>query len=333
MNAADFDTLLATPSVAPAISPHTQILSYCNLTSYSAQELFHTCPRKFALKKFQAAGSAPRERANNVTFAFGHAVGAGVAAFDASQNINDAIWAAFIAWDVDLLDVEVKKIGKGKGFAEAIWALQLYEQFYNESDYLSLRDYELVKMEATLAIDFENGHYYCGHIDELLRHKETGAFLVKENKTTGLTNIDAALYSNSDQALSYAVVVDMLGGANFDVLYTVYSSAAQQWRSFSFVKQGFKKAEWLQDQLLMHRQIDSYTELNFFPKRGRSCMSFMRRCEYYEDCDIDLAARFPAKFAELPRITELADIAKIEHIDFSTTLSQIIKRQKERMQS
>jgi hypothetical protein len=307
---------------------YSKLVSHGNLTTYSTQELFHACPRKFALKKLQAA-TGTEERINSPTFAFGHAVGAGVATYDATQDLRAAIWECFRAWDLDLLETE-RKPGKraGKSFWEACWALYAYEQFYNES---GLADYEVIKIEATIAIDFEDGHYYSGHIDEVLRHRQTGRFLVKENKTSGFNNIDPALYSNSDQALSYAVVIDMLGGNSFDVLYTVYAVPAQEWISFNFVKQGHKKAEWIQDQLLMHQQIESYQTINFFPKRGRSCFNFMKRCEYYEDCDLDAQTRFGMTFDDLPVIGKMEQIAAIEYIDFATTLTEIVNRQKEKL--
>jgi hypothetical protein len=307
---------------------YSKLVSHKNLTTYSTQELFHTCPRKFAIKKLQAATNT-EERINSPTFAFGHAVGAGVAVYDATQNLRSAIWEAFIAWDLDLLEAE-RKPGKraGKSFWEAVWALYAYEQFYNES---GLDDYESVKIEGTIAIDFEDGHFYSGHIDEVLRHRSTGRYLVKENKTSGFNNIDPALYSNSDQALSYAVVIDMLGGNEYDVLYTIYSVPEQRWISFNFVKQGFKKAEWLQDQLFLHQQIEGYQEVNFFPKRGRSCMNFMRRCEFYESCDLSHKHTYGMTFDDLPAIESLTDIQAIEHIDFATTMTEIVNRQKEKL--
>jgi len=307
---------------------YSRLVSHGNLTTYSTQELFHACPRKFAIKKLQAYAGA-EERANSPTFAFGHAVGAGVATYDATQDLRASIWEAFRAWDLDLLETE-RKPGKrlGKSFWEAVWALYVYEQFYKE---IGLDQYESIKIEATVAIDFEDGHFYSGHIDEILQHRQTGQYLVKENKTTGFTNIDPALYANSDQALSYAVVVDMLGGNRYDVLYTVYSPTAQEWTQFNFVKQGHKKAEWIQDQLLLHQQIESYQEIKFFPKRGRSCFNFMRRCEYFEDCDIAFKHKFDAEYADLPKIASLSDINAIEQIDFATTLTEIVNKQKEKL--
>jgi hypothetical protein len=322
----------ATPGFGAAVKVlkdgYNQLVAHGNLTTYSTADILHSCPRKYQIKKLQAeAGTS--DRINSPTFAFGHAVGAGVAVYDQTQDMNQATWAAFLAWDIDLFSEERKAKGAGKSFFESIWALYAYEEFYHSET--TLRDYETVKIEGTIAIDFEDGHFYSGHIDEVLQHRETGRYLVKENKTTGFGSVDPVMYANSDQALSYAIVVDMLGGTEYSVLYTVYSSTSQKWMQFEFVKNALKKAEWIQDQLLIHQQIDHYAELNFFPKRGRSCFAFMKRCEYFETCELSTTHAFGKKFAELPRITSIADIRKIEEIDFATTLSEITQRQKERL--
>jgi hypothetical protein len=323
----------ATPGFGAAVKVlkdnYSTLVAHQNLITYSTADIFHSCPRKYQIKKLQAdAGTA--DRINSPTFAFGHAVGAGVAVYDKTRDINEATWAAFLAWDIDLFMEERKATrSAGKSFFEAIWALYAYEEFFQTET--NLADYESVKIEGTIAIDFEDGHFYSGHIDEVLQHRETGRFLVKENKTTGFTSVDPVMYANSDQALSYAIVVDMLGGTEYSVLYTVYSASSQKWMQFEFVKNALKKAEWIQDQLLLHQQIEHYTELNFFPKRGRSCFNFMKRCEFFETCEFSTSHAFGKNFADLPRIQSLADVQKIEHIDFATTLTEITQRQKERL--
>lgn len=334
-----FDSILetkvtdVTPGHGAAIKVAKQgyndLIKHGNLMTYSTSEVFHACPRKYAIKKMQAElGTA--ERLNSPTFAFGHAVGAGVAIYDQTQDLRQAIWAAFLAWDIDL-DADERKAGRrnGKSFWESIWALYVYKTFYEEETQLG--DYEVVNIEGTIGIDFEDGYFYSGHIDELLKHKETGRYLVKENKTTGFANVDPAIYSNSDQGLGYGIVIDMLGGNEYEILYTVYSSTEQRWMQFPFVKQAYKKAEWIQDQLLIHQQIDHYSELKFFPKRGASCFSYMRRCEFYETCDIGFKSAFGKNFDELPHIDKLTNINDIEAIDFPTTLSEIVQRQKEKL--
>lgn len=307
-----------------------QLMAHRNITSYSMLQNLHECPRKYQIKRMQAEANTLVRR-ESPTFAFGHAVGAGVAVYDQTQDLREAIWAAFLAWDVDLFEDEVNTHGKrtGKSFHDAIWALYEWQVFH--ASHTDLAEYEVIKVEANLAVDFQDGCYYVGHVDELLRHRETGKFKVKENKTTSFLNVDPALYSNSDQALSYAIIVDMLGGTEYDVMYTVYSSTRQQWEQFSFVKSASKKAEWIQDQLLIHQQLEQYEALNFFPKRGSACMNFNRRCEYYENCDLSSERVFGKRYDALPVIESMEDIHAIEELDFHTNLDEIVQRQKERL--
>lgn len=339
MNALDSILSQATGTAANAVGgpillsgdTYAQMQSNCNVRSYSTTQTFHACPREYEIYKLKSA-SGKSERASNATFAFGHSVGAGVATYDATQSIDQAIWSAFLAWDIDLFEEEIKmRAGKerktGKSFHHAVQAIEQYASYYADESYLS--DYEVVKLEATIAIDFEDGHFYTGHIDELLRNKYTGRFLVKENKTTSMAAVDPAMYGNSDQALSYSVVIDQLGGNDYLVLYTIYSTAEERWLQFEYVKTTLHKAEWLQDQLLINQSIDGYSALNFFPKRGASCIRFMRRCSEYETCGLASQARFGTTFADLPRISNLQGLDKIEKIDYAFTLSELINKQKE----
>lgn len=311
---------------------YRQLVALGNVTSYSMQEVLHACARKFQLLKLQADNEGEREFEANVDFAFGHAVGAGVAVFDETKDLNKAVWAAFLAWNIDLFAESQKKANRPdpkKSFHHAIWALYVYSNFVEEDT--DLADYEVVKTEANIAVDLENGYFYVGHIDQLLKNKYTGKFRVKENKTTSYSTVDPAMYANSDQALSYAVVVDSLGDAEYEVLYTVYSSTEQRWMQFLFVKSPLSKIEWLQDQAITASTIDLYAEKNFFPKRGSSCLAFGRRCEHFETCDFDSERVFGKKFNQLKRVQSLVELQEIELSDFAFKWSDIVKRQRERL--
>lgn len=307
--------------------------SNINLLTYSTLNTFHDCPRRWVNSKLTAS-SGKRMRIANVTFAFGHAVGAGVAAYDSAfgisgdkeYSIGKAIFAAFLAWDVELDMEERKGNSAGKSFAESVLAIQLYAIFHEEETPLS--EYEVVKDELTFGIDFEDGYFYSGHIDEVLRNKYTGGYLVKENKTTGSISVDPASYSNSDQALSYSVAVDMLGGNDYVVLYTIYSSSARKWISYDFPKTRLAKANWIQDQLLIHQQLDSYKELNFYPTRGAACFSFFRRCECYETCSLEAKDVYGIEPKDLNQLKSLEELNKIESLDISVTLSALVAKQR-----
>lgn len=306
------------------------LVAFGNVTSYSMQQLLHACPRKFQLAKLGADSNSDDVREANCDFAFGHAVGAGVATFDETGDARAALWAAFLAWNIDLFEEPVRKPNRppsGKTFFHALWAIKVYEVFREEET--DLCEYEVLKSEATIAVDFEDGHYYVGHVDELLQHKATGRLKVKENKTTVYAAVDPAMYANSDQALSYALVVDQLGAAEYDVLYTIYSSTEQRWLQFEFTKSALAKAEWLQGQFFLHDQIETYSEHNLFPKNGGNCIQFGRRCEHYENCGMNQDRIFRKKFSDLEAIEGLEQLAEIEPLDYAFTLSDIKARMKQ----
>lgn len=311
-----------------------QLVAFKNVTSYSIQQVFHRCPREFQLTKLEANCNGSRTKESNPTFAFGHAVGAGVATYDQTKNIRDAIWSAFLAWNIDLFE-ELPKPARGpdpkKSFHAAIWALYLYETFVAEET--DLAEYEVICTEATVAVDFENGHFYVGHIDELLRHKTTGRYKTKENKTTSYASVDPALYSNSDQVLSYSLVIDSVGASEYDALYTIYSTTDQRWIPMEFTKTHLAKAEWLQDQLFTHSAIDLYAEHNYFPKRGGSCIRYNKRCPHYESCDFDSARVYGKRYDALPECKSFEELDAVEHYQYKFKYSDIVKTQKQRIQN
>lgn len=309
---------------------YSQLVALGNVTSFSMEQVLHACARKFQLLKLGAATSEESNRENNPTFAFGHAIGAGVACYDQTRDLRKSIFAAFLAWDIDLFEEQERKSNRPdpkKSFHHAVWALYLYEQFYL-SDETDLRDYDVVKLEAALAVDFENGYFYVGHIDEQLQHRETGKYKVKENKTTIYNTVDPALYSNSDQALSYALVMDSVGASEYDVLYTIYSSTDQRWIPMEFTKSALQKAEWLQDHTMIHSDIEMYSDSNFFPKRGRSCIEFGRRCVHYETCDYNADRVYGMKFSELETVSSFEELEMIKPFDYKFKWSELVATQK-----
>ena len=311
---------------------YSQLVALQNVSSYSIQQLMYSCPRKYQLAKMSADCIEPEPREFNVDFAFGHAVGAGVAEYDKTRDLHKAYWAAFIAWNMDLLAEKETQHGRNqkKSFAHAMWALNLYQSFFLEE---GLDEYEVKYIEATIGVDLEDGNYYSGHIDEILKHKEHGRYKIKENKTTSFDSVDPALYANSDQALSYAAVVGALEATEYDVFYCIYSSTEQRWIAMQFVKSPLAKAEWLQTQLLFGSEKEEYARLNFFPRRGGSCFEYNRRCKYYESCDFNSERVFGKRFDQLRRIESLDELAEIEPLDFRLTVSDIIASQETDLQS
>lgn len=296
------------------------ITAASNITSYSKLSNLHSCPRKYQLSQFDAIDA--QERLPNVDFSFGHSVGAGFQELFATRDIDKAIWQCFLAWDCDLLTEPAPR--KKKCYPLASLAVHQAESFLEASE---LSDYEIATLpsgrpavEVSFAIDCENGFIHRGHIDLIAKNKNTGKVAVLEVKTSGFKGINPALYVNSDQATSYAVVVDALfpGNSEFEIFYIVYSVPDETWGVLPVSKPTSIKAEFLSTLLLDHAAIKTYEKIDFYPKRGSNCYSYSRDCKYLHQCSAVLKK-------ELPVMT-LEDLT----VDFTTTVSELRNEMKER---
>ena len=321
---------------------YRKLVAHRNVTSYSKLSLLHDCPRKFELEILHQSVPATIDIAHdvlqdNIDFAFGHAVGAGIQAYAATKSLQAGQLAAWLAWKAPYAAEKVTKYG-GQATKSLAWAFYAVEKFgwfmANE-----LADWEVFVLpngkpavELAFSVDTQNGYYHFGHIDVVLRHRLSGRLAVWEGKTTGLETVRDASYGNSYQALGYSVVVDALADSlglaepDYEVLYIVYSSKTREFQLLPFTKSRVQRAEWLQDLLLNHAMLDKYRELGFFPKRGEACINmYGRQCNWYGNCHMRNSSLFPG--IEAPVLT---DIGSLEAVDFSFTLAELIAAQKER---
>lgn len=290
----------------------------------------HVCPRKLELEKF--GPSALNEK--NPDLAFGSAVGAGVQKFFEGGDLDAAWWAAFKAWDCGFLESYDKK---KKSFAQVLEALKIFETYAT----IALQDWEIYEYEIngirkkatelSAKVIFPNGFQYRLFIDVVLRNKQSGQLLVVELKTTGSKKLDPAMYSNSNQGLSYGVILDKIapGNSSFEVYYYVYSPTIEDWEVYPFVKSRVDKADWIRTVLYDTGNIDNCLKSGFFPKQGESCFEFYRACQFYGSCDMSKKAIHAGPLTLEKRVQ-----AKLEEkYDFIFTLEEIIDQQLENIKS
>lgn len=254
--------------------------------SYSSSLTLHTCPRKYQLDKLRAIVDAP-EIPGSIHFAFGHAVGAGIQeAFREGVVLQDCYLAAFLAWDFPLLE-EMEKQRK------SFWyALHAIDAAWHLAANLKSEGWELAHfagvpaVEFSFRVEFPNGYRYRAYVDIILYNPRTGKYKIVEVKTTGSTWLDAAMYGNSAQALSYAIVLDWLvkDYSSYDVLYLVYKAKTQEWESLPFTKTRLVKSEWIRNVLIDCETVERFTAENYFPKHGESCFDYYKPCEYFGTC-------------------------------------------------
>lgn len=296
-----------------------QLVRFGNVTSYSQLLDLHSCPRKILLKKHYADRI---DAEDNIDFAFGHAVGAGVQNLWLTRDMNKALFNSFMAWNAPF-DFEIRK--KKKSIWEAGMAVEKFLPYIEEN----MEDWELYTLpngkpgiELSFALDCGNGYKHYGHIDVVLRNKHTGEIAVIELKTTGLKYAEEAVYANSSQALGYSVILDTLfpGLSSYEVFHFIYSSTDREWTPMPFTKTVAHKSEWIKDLLLDHAMLDTYKRMHFYPKRGESCYNYFRRCEFFGTCNIT-----PDTELLVLGMEEDAEI-----VDYQLKLADIIEAQKAR---
>lgn len=257
--------------------------------SYSSNLDFHACPRYYQLNKLEA----PRIQSyqDNVTFAYGHAVGEGIQQYLITRDINKAIWAAFLFWDTDYADADEKR---AKSFPEAVAALLMLHELCEDG---LLEDYEVAyfneKPAAELSFRIKFIHTtYRGYVDLVLRHRITGELLILELKTSSATWVNHYAYKNSAQAIGYSVILDKIapGTTSYSVLYLVQLTKLGKFEVFEFPKTLHQRALWIKDRLwdeqVLVGMAQSYGNYGIWPTHGESCTRFGKTCQYMDSCHL-----------------------------------------------
>jgi len=328
-------------SANTADKAYRKLTASANVTSYSLLTNLHKCPRLFELDKLQANSEIILDSGPaNLDFAFGHAVGAGIQTFAATKSLIAAQFAAFLAWRApwDAEKFDKRGASTGKSLAHATYAVEAFSHFWEQE----LSEWEVVRLpngrpatELAFAVNMQQEPtpiYHFGHVDTVLQHKVTKSLAVWEGKTTTTEDIDEAEYANSNQALGYSVIVDAIAqqigaeGTEYEVLYIVYSAKGRKFSLLPFGKTRTQRAEWLQDTLLDHANLQTYQRIGFYPKRGESCVNkYGRKCHWFGSCHMSNESLFPGV---VPPV--LTDVESVESLDFQFTLEDLVKSQQQR---
>jgi hypothetical protein len=254
--------------------------------SYSSRNTLHKCARKFQLYRLNSKSEDNEGDNESLTFAYGHCVGKGVQDIFEGKSLQQTIWEAFLAWNVDLLYENTKQ---SKSFFGALHAIR---QLYHARQNGFLGEYDLVYWEGkpatelSFSIALPDGFIYRGFVDAVLRNRNTGAVVVLECKTTSLSRVNPAQYKNSAQAIGYSIVLDALFPdlSSYEVYYLIYQTKSGEWVPMPFEKTYFQRALWLRELLLDVETIKLYEAAQIYPMNGESCFDFFRECEYLQHC-------------------------------------------------
>lgn len=309
--------------------------------SYSRLQTLNACPRKFQLENI--FGLAVRR--SNTTFAYGHAVAAGVQSLIEHGDLNRALASVMVAWDVGMYEEEVKS---KKSLWYAVRATQKFYDLIKDPATSIIKDYEIATFEVTdsegnttvkpaveltFNIICDDGYEYEGHVDLILKEKAAEKFLILELKTTSFSNLDESMFGKSAQAIGYSIVLDSIaqsvgGSSSYSVLYLVYKSGKMEYEPMVFNKSPIERAKWINTLILDIELIKMYRETNTFPARGQSCYNFFRRCEYYDQCGMSDESLDRRDKVALDAVVEEEKVfAELEEHDFTYHLDDIIATQ------
>lgn len=256
--------------------------------SYSSLQTLHTCPRKFQLYKLRSSHKTGNTEKETITFAFGHCVGEAIQFSLAGMSKTEIVWRLFQTWDAPLFAEDEKA---NKSFWSYLIAL---ERFINMREQGFLDGYELAHFNGKPAIElsfcvvFPDGFRLRGFVDAVLIHKDTGAVLVLEAKTTGSASFSPSQFKNSAQGIGYSIVLDVIapGINSYEVLYLVYQTKTGEYTPIPFTKTYLQRALWIKELLLDIEMIKMYEAHAVYPMRGESCYSFFRDCQYINTCQL-----------------------------------------------
>jgi len=286
---------------------------------YSTLETLYTCERKFQLDNL-LMGSEIREESEHLSFGSGY--GIGIASYLIHQDPDRAIYEAYMGyWPI----VESEKKD------EAIMIATLLNSFAACDDLL--QDYEVLTVngkpaaELTFRLEIDDDYYFTGAIDIVLRNVHSGVCYVMDVKTTGLMLQDMSpIYSNSQQTLGYSIAIDALVGeaqTSYGVLYFVAQLNGNSPGKSNIIVLPLEKTildrlNWFLTLKMDVERLRNMEDLGVYPKRGGSCLHYMRPCKYFGTCGLHSLDK--------PKVNEVDETVYDLNYDLNDLISSHIKR-------
>ena len=320
--------------------------------SHSRVDLLNTCPKKFELEgKLNL-----RKRETNLTFAYGHAFGEGVQALVEGKTFEETVFEIFCGWDVDIGEEgwDSEKRNK-KSFWDAIDMVEKFQAYksmenveglegntrainWNEWEIANFKDHEgniRPAIELELVVECGNGYTYEGHIDLVLKRKGVDQFAVLELKSSGMNNIQPAMYGNSPQATGYMIALDTFlvkdnpsSTTSFSVFYLVGQTRMKKFYEFAFEKTPLHRTQWISWLINTIDRVESLENCGLpYPIDFQGCFKYNRPCPHFGTCHLpnDILLQNHRKEEDGETTFALEETPA----DVIVTLEEILERQEE----
>lgn len=265
--------------------------------SHSSLETLTTCERKWQLEKRLVDPSVREETEHTV---YGRALGAGIATYMVTQDMQQSIYQLWLTYWPEL---ESEKKSQSMCIAALLSSVQKLDTLLMEYEIAYFNGKPAVELSFRLDIDAE--YYFVGHIDLVLKHRATGMYYVFDVKSTGLNLQDLSpLYQNSGQVLGYSVALDRIVGHKLSSYGVGFISSQVDARKltarthiFQWEKSLLDRLKWFMSLGLDVKRLQMMEEIGHYPMRGSSCLMYNRPCRYFGTCQLS-SLDIPREYVE-----------------------------------
>lgn len=279
--------------------------------SDSSLTQMNVCERMFQLDKLIATGVERDETEHTV---FGKAYGAGVQTYLVTQDRDQALYQAWLAYYPEL---ETEKKNQARCFSALVHSFPHLDRLLETYEVAVYNNHPAI--ELSFRINITEEYYFVGYLDVVLKDRFTGVHFVMEVKTTGLHFLDLdPVYKNSGQALGYSIALDAIAGdkqSSYGILYFVAQLGKEykaKIHTIPYEKTLLDRLNWFLTLGMDVQRLQTMAEINVYPMRGKNCVQFNRPCKFFGVCGL--------KSFDIPKVREEDTIA----YDFTYELQDLV---------
>jgi len=289
--------------------------------SDSTLRLLYSCEKKFQLMRL--CKTDREEREESPAAIRGKAFGVGVQTYLLTKDINKALFETWLAY---------WPIKEDRPYVSCARTLNNLVVLKPTLDKL-LERYEVAIFNGKPAVELSfrlnkkgSKWFFVGYIDIVMFDKQEGIYIVFELKTTGYKLHDLEpVYKNQSQALAYSIVIDKVAGeaqSKYGVVYLVIRDKGKDpvpdIYVFHFSKTLTDRLKWFVSYGLDVQKLEQLEELDLWPMRGNSCVSFNRPCPLYGNCQLESLTQerrpIPEEEVEYDFVYDLDEIVQ-DHLE------------------
>lgn len=268
--------------------------------SASSLSTFQSCPRKFAFRKLMRQR---RVSTDGFHSAVGTAMHEALQHLMVNRDLEAALWVLICCYP---WDIEHTAKNKDKSIEACISTLEAYvhsPEYQHEVMMIDVQGEMRPAIEVPILIRFHNVKFadvvrdvvYQGYVDAIMLN-ECGVPYVKDWKTNRNGSKDMTMnYIHDEQCMPYGLVLQLALGEDLEEFTVVYEDVHIDVglpiiKPYEFVKTLGDVQAWLTDLSIEFMRMSLYAAQRSFPRRGKSCYSFYRACEFAVPCglsDID----------------------------------------------